>query len=360
MQNTLSFPGSLLALTLTAVAAAAQGPPPTLVATAPVEELEFHDQLTLVGRTEARSESRIVAEVAGRVSSVDAPEGRRTKRGEALVTIDCQRAGLQLEAKRAEAAQAKAQAELAAKEKARAEELVSTDVYPQRNLDTARANAESAAERHRQLDAESRRLELDLEDCTIAAPYDGFTIRKLVDVGEWVDAGTPVYEMVDLSVVKVTVDLPERRFGHVELGSTATVTLSGEGEPIEGRVTGIAPRASETTHTFPVLITLPNQDGRVGSGMLVKATLNLSETFQGLAVSKDAIVRQDERTLVYTVAGGQAVPVPVRVLATSGEKVAVEAEGLRPGQPVVVRGNERIFPGSPVRTGEEGAPAPGG
>ncbi len=359
MQRTLPLLGSLLTLASIAAGLGAQGPPPTLVATAPVEELEFHDQLTLVGRTEARSESRIVAEVAGRVSSIDAPEGRRVKRGQALVSIDCQRASLDLEAKSAEAAQAKARAELAAKEQKRAEELFSTDVFPERILDAARADAVSTAERHRQLDAERRRLELDLEDCTIAAPYDGYTVRKLVDVGEWVDAGTPVYEMVDLSVVKVTVDLPERRFGQVELGSAAAVTLSGGGEPIEGKVTGIAPRASATTHTFPVLISLPNLDGRVGSGMLVKATLSLSETFRSLAVSKDAIVRQGERTLVYTVADGQAVPVPVRTRSSRAEMVAVEAEGLRVGQPVVVRGNERIFPGSPVRTEDQGAPTGG-
>ena len=84
--------------------------PPALVETAPIEEIEFHDQLTLVGRTEARAESRIVAEVAGRVRSVDVGEGRWVQRGQPLVTIDCRRVELALEAKQAETAQAKADA----------------------------------------------------------------------------------------------------------------------------------------------------------------------------------------------------------------------------------------------------------
>ena len=74
-------------------------------------------------------------------------------------------------------------------------------------------------------------------------------------------------------------------------------------------------------------------------------------------MSKDAIVRQGEQTMVYTIADGKAVPIPVIVGSTAGDMIAVTAEGLSEGMPVVVRGNERIFPGSPVRTAE---PAGGG
>jgi len=351
---------SLFAIALyLAPIALAQGPPPTLVETAPVEEMEFHEILTLVGRTEARAESRIVAEIAGRVESVDVREGLWVEAGETLVSIDCRRTALTLEAKKAEAAQAKADATLAQKELDRARELVETSVFPERNLDNAIADAERTAERFRELEAERQSLELDLENCQITAPYGGYTVRKLVDVGEWVAPGTAVYEMVDLGVVEVNVDLPERRFGQLELGSPATIeTSTNGGGTLEGKVTGIAPRASETTHTFPVIIAVENPDGRLGSGMLVRAVLTLEGTFRSLAVSKDAVVRQGDNTLVYTIADGKAVPVSVSVSANQGTWTAVAGDDLAAGQPVVVRGNERIFPGSPVRLagGEESQP----
>ena len=71
-------------------------------------------------------------------------------------------------------------------------------------------------------------------------------------------------------------------------------------------VTGIAPRASEATHTFPVIVEVDNAQRRLGSGMLVRAALSLNETFTSLAVSKDAIVRQGDETLVYVVTDGVA------------------------------------------------------
>ena len=83
--------------------------------------------------------------------------------------------------------------------------------------------------------------------------------------------------------------------------------------------------------------------------MLVKAILTLEGTFTSLAVSKDAVIRQGERTFVYTVVDGRAVEVPVRTRSRLGTLVAIEGDGLEEGQAVVVRGNERLAGGGPVR-----------
>ena len=171
--------------------------------------------------------------------------------------------------------------------------------------------------------------------------------------------GTPVYEMVDLAVVKVTLDLPERHFGQVEIGTPVSISISGNATtPVVGKVTGIAPQASETSHTFPVIVSVENAEGRLGSGMLVRATLSLKGRFTSLAVSKDAIIRQGDQTMVYTIVEGKAAPIPVITSSSNGIMIAVSGEGLAEGMPVVVRGNERIFPGSPVQTPDGGQEPP--
>ncbi|MDH3214678.1 MAG: efflux RND transporter periplasmic adaptor subunit [Candidatus Krumholzibacteria bacterium] len=335
--------------------ASSQDFPPALVVTEPVKTLDFHKQLTLIGRSKARAESRIVSEVSGRVVRIGAREGVWISKGKPLVTIDAQRIQFTLDAKTAEAAQAEADADLAKKELARAENLFEQEILPERTLDAARAAATRTIERYHQLEAERNQLTVDVANCTIRAPYGGFTIRELIQVGEWVNPGTPVYEIVDLSVVKVTLDLPERHFGHVSIGSLVSIMVSGNDQTrLVGKITGIAPQASPTTHTFPVIVSVQNGDGRLGSGMLVKATVSLKGKFTSLAVSKDAIIRQGDQTLVYTIVEGKAAPIQVRLSSSNGSMVAVEGEGLTDGMPVVVRGNERIFPGSPVQTPDGG------
>jgi membrane fusion protein (multidrug efflux system) len=335
--------------------ASAQEMPPTLVVTDQVQSMEFSDQIYLVGRTRAWVESRVVAEVAGRVEAIVAREGVPVAAGASLVRIDDERIALELKSKAAEARQAQLQAELAHTHLKRTEEMFARNLVSRTTADSAAAWAGIADERYNQLEAERRKLELDVEHCDLAAPFFGYTGRRLVDVGEWVSPGTPVFEMVDLSKVRVTVDLPERYFGHLALGSTARIALSSDSTvTLEGTVTGIAAAAVEETHTFPVTVTVANKQGRLGAGMLVRATLSLSDRALSLAVSKDAIIRQGSSTMVYTVVDGKAQPVPVTTSSTSGKMIAVSGDGLKQGMPVVVRGNERIFPGSPVRIADTG------
>jgi RND family efflux transporter MFP subunit len=326
---------------------------PTLVVTDNVVDMDFHDQITLVGRTQAWVESRIVSEVSGRVESIDAGEGVWIKKGTPLVSIDADQIRFELNAKQAETEQVKLEAELTKNDLKRMQDLYSKNLISESAYDSAVTWASIKEQRYNQLESERKKLELDFKNSVIKALYDGYTGRKLVDVGEWVNPGVPVFEMVDLSKVKVTVDLPERHFGRVSTGSEVMIVASGNGgEQLSGMVTGIAPRASEETHTFPVIIEVPNEDMALGGGMLVRTTLSMDETFNSLAVSKDAIIRQGEQTIVYTIADGKAVPIPVISKATNGKMIAVQGDGLSEGMPVVVRGNERIFPGSPVTTGQ--------
>ena len=329
----------------------AQGP--TLVVTDSLRQMQFHDQITLVGRTRAEISSRIVSEVEGRVESVDATEGLWVSKGNPLISIDQERIRLDLEAADAQAQRAEAQAKLASKDLARAEDLFNRSLIAESRIDSARTAASIAENNFRQLKAVRDRLALDLKNCKISSPFSGYTVKQLVDVGEWVQVGSPVYEMVDLSRIKVTVDLPEKHFGHVELGSQVQIVTSGNDLPLTGKVTGIAPSASEATHTFPVIVTVKNSDGRLGGGMLVRATVSLSQVFSSLAVSKDAIVRQGPQTMIYTVVEGKASPIPVETSSTNGQMIAVQGPGLVVGMPIVIRGNERIFPGSPVMTADQ-------
>jgi len=358
MRPTL-WPVAVLLAAVTPNLIHAQGMPPTLVETDVVRTLEFHDQITLVGRTEARAASNIVSEIAGKVLRVDATEGVWIRRGQALVTIDARRLQFALDAKRAQVNQAKATADLAEKNLARTEDLQKRALTSDFDLDRDTAEWQRTQELYKQVLAEQQQLELDVANCTIRAPFDGYTVRKLVDVGEGVSPGTAVYEIVDLEMIKVTVDLPERYFGQVSLGSEVAIMISGGGDDVTGKVTGMAPNANADTHTFPVIIAVDNRKHTLGGGMLVRCTLSLSEVFSSLAVSKDAIVRQGARTMVYTITDGKAAPVPVVTGSTSGKMIAVSGEGLSEGMPVVVRGNERIFPGSAVRTGEPAAPEGG-
>lgn len=339
--------------------ASAQQMPPTLVVTEKVERLDFHDQITLIGRTEALFQSRVVSKVSAQVVSINALEGNSINKGDALVQLDTTRIALSYQAKTAEASQARVRAALDDKIAKRAEDLFTKNMISSLAIDSARAMAAISNEKYNQLKSEQKRLEHDLADCTIRAPFSGHTGNQLTAVGEWVEEGSAVFEMTQLSKIKIKLDLPERYFGHLRTGTQVTVYSSGkESSPMKGIVTGIAPNATSETHTFPVIVAVDNSQGLLGAGMLVRATLTLNEIFSSLAVSKDAIVRQGDQTMIYTINEGKAASIQVSISSTSGQKIAVKGSGLTEGMLVVVRGNERIFPGSPVMTSDGPPPKP--
>jgi len=76
--------------------ACAQELPPTVVVTEPIQRLDFAEQVRLVGRTRAWSESRITAEVSGRLATIDAEEGVFVTKGAPLLSLDCERTRLSL------------------------------------------------------------------------------------------------------------------------------------------------------------------------------------------------------------------------------------------------------------------------
>ena len=162
-------------LMIVAEAATAQAPP-VLVQTDTVREMQFHDQVTLVGRTEARVASQIVSEISGRVKSINVSEGVRVRAGEPLVTVDSDRIKFALESKAAETAQARLRADLAMTQKDRAEELFSRNLISNTGLDSAVTWASITEEQYKQLEAERQLLELDFEKSRISAPFSGFMI----------------------------------------------------------------------------------------------------------------------------------------------------------------------------------------
>jgi len=322
-----------------------------LVETATVSKMEFHDQINLIGRTEALVESRIVAEVTGKVAAINAAEGTKVSKGDPLITIDSNKIYYSFISTQADAQQAKVNAKLASDLYEKATKLREKELISESRMDSTYAYYKIQLSRHEQLDADMNLKKIDLENCTIRAPYDGFTGRKLIDVGEWVQPGEPVFEMVDLSKIRITVDLPEKHFGNLNIGSKVEVFLSNSRDSfVKGKVVGISPNASEETHTFPVIIEVSNSNGKLAGGMLVRTNLYLDNKFSSLAVSKDAIIRQGFQTMVYTIKDGKAESIPVTITSNNGEMVAVTSDALSEGMSVVIRGNERIFPGAPVTT----------
>jgi RND family efflux transporter MFP subunit len=326
----------------------AQAPPSQVRFTA-AREHDVHRTVRLTGSVESRTSSVVASEVSGLVVSVDAQEGEWVRKDQPLVRLRTDWYDLQLQESEGRLQEAQARLALAESSLRRSRDLFDEDVISQQDLDDATSEYTAWQGREIQSRAEIAQLKLSLERLTIRAPFAGVVVRKLTDLGQWIDSGGDVMEMVELGKLDVRVEVPARYYGDLTGGDEATVGFEAlSGLEVTGRVIAIIPKADPQARTFPIKLRVPNPDGRIGVGMLAAVDLPVGNSFRGLIVPKDAVVRQGPMTLVYRIGEGDVVePLPVQPGQGIGPWVVVDGP-LAPGDRVVTRGNERLRPGQPV------------
>ena len=206
--------GAVIVFGLVAVTgpAVAQGRGPAAVRFTEAVNHEVRGTVRLPGTVESRTESVVASEVAALVVALEVEEGDRVRKDQPLVRLRTVSYDLQLQAAAGEFKEGEARLELAQSKLRRARELFEDNVISEDQLDDAFSEFTAGQGR---VDASSARI-AELEDkiarCVVRAPFAGVVVRKLTDVGQWMQAGGEVVEMVALNRLDVRVEVPERYY----------------------------------------------------------------------------------------------------------------------------------------------------
>jgi RND family efflux transporter MFP subunit len=337
-----------LLLPFTVLAQQGAGPPKTPVRVAAVEQNLVAEQINLIGTTEAIAESTVASEVSGIVDFFPVKEGDYVNKGELLARL--RTTYLKLKLKGAQAAREQTQANLknAEKELARITKLRETNSVAEKAHDDALYTHQGLTQELLRNEAEIDQLQYEIAHSAVKAPFSGFVSEEHVQVGEWLNAGGAVVSLIDLSRVLITVDVPERYAVKLSRDDSVGVLIrSISDERFKGNIYAVLPQGNPAARTFPVHIQLENPSLKIKSGMEAQIDFNLANKRQALLLPKDAIVAYGEVSQVFAVVDGRAKPLFVKVIGFYGSSVAVEGD-LKPGDVVVIRGNERLRPGQEV------------
>ena len=350
----------LLASLLAPGAMAAQETPATPVRFTAAREHPVHRTIRLPGTVEARRTAVVASEVAGVVDALLAREGAAVGKGAPLVRLRREPIELRLRSAQGQLAEAEARLKSAELRLSRVRELHDSQVVSPQQVDDAAYDAEALEGRVAQLRAEVARLERDLGNATVRASFSGVVGREHTQVGEWLDVGDPVMELISLDSLEVRVEVPERHFHGLAPGTQARVGFESlDGFAAEGTVRAIVPRADPRSRTFPALITLPNRDRNLGVGMLAEVDLPVGEPVRSTVVPKDAVVTEGRDRAVFVLDGDSVVRrVPVETGTGVDQWIAVEGD-VAPGERVITRGNEALADGQQVDGQARDYPPPG-
>ena len=303
----------------------------------------------LPGYLEAPNVSVLAGEIGGLVTELKVREGERVTTGQPLVMLRTTPLELNLQAAQARLKEAQARRKLAETRLERYRGLIERNAISRQELDEARYEFEAWQGRIETLRAEIASIRFDMERSTIRAPFNGVIIARHTEVGQWSEVGERLLEVLSTDTQEVHVDVPEKYFNQLKTGAKASVTFdSVPGREYAAYIRAVIPQADPQARTFPVKLRLADPGAEIGAGMIARAGFQLGDSNPGTLVPKDAIVRQGNNTVVFLVDRGSAVPAPVTVGAAMGVWTVVNG-GVSPGDKVITRGNERLFPGQPVQ-----------
>ncbi len=328
------------------------------------DEREIRDTQAVIGQLVATRRSQVASRIAGVIEAVSFDTGNRVQKAQVLVRLDKTRiliersvAQASVEAAEAGIRVAEAKLQLAEQSFQRQAALRNSTAFSRSRYDDLKQATEQArseaAQAQAQLETAKSNLDranYELKHATIAAPFDGIIIARQAQPGQYVSIGGAVATLLDISNLEVEADVPSNIANSLTPGTKITAVFDG-GTRKDVELRSIIPVQNISTRTRPVRFTARLGDLReahVAIGSTVTLQMPVSAPRKVISVPKDALLQSRGRWTVYVVEDGKAMPRAVELGQSVRGRIEV-VSGLKAGEMVVVRGNERLRPGQAVK-----------
>ena len=336
--------------------------------------------LTVVGNLIGLQTVEVAPRVGGRLLSVSVQLGDSVRRGQTIAKVEdrevaeqVRQAEASMEVSKATIRQREADLRVAELNYDRSKNLFSRQLLAKQALDDAEsrylaavAQLDLSKAQQAQNEARLQELKFNLNNTIITSPVDGFVGRRNVDPGAMVNTNTAIASVVDISRLKLVVNVVEKDLRMVNPGDVGVVEVDAyPGEKFNGRIARVAPVLDPATRTAPIEIEIPNSGNRLKPGMYARISLAVEERKNALVAPKSAVIDfENKRGVWQPNADNRAQFVPV-TLGIEGPETVEIVSGLKDGDRFVttgataVRNNDQL-----IIAGQGGGPGkmggPGG
>ncbi len=326
--------------------------PPESVTSIVATEDQWQGTLEAVGSVEPVQGVTLSADLPGVVERIAFQSGSNVAAGQALVVLDSRQ-------ERAQLASAQASLHLANSNLDRARKLLENQVIAQAEFDQTDAL-------FRQAEAHVNEVEATIQRKTIRAPFSGVAGIREVNLGQYLNSGTPVVPLQSRNPIYINFAVPQQRVAALQKGATVRAHLDdGKVEIASGRITAINPVVDGDTRNVQVQATFQNPKGELRPGMYVTVQVVLGEAAPVVALPVTAINYAPYGNSVFII---EDVKGPdgksyrgarqqfVKLGAARGDQVAI-LDGVKPGQEVATSGVFKLRTGAAVKVDNATQPA---
>ncbi len=325
----------------------------TPVAVATASQQNLNNQLIQTGLITASSDINIVSELQGKATAVLVQEGSYVKAGSTMIRVENQ-------VPEANFLSAQNNYQKAQKDWERSNDLHQQGLISDIDLESARQAFKTAQ-------AQFVSAQREYNNSSITSPISGIVTSIPVDVGTMLSPGMTVANVVDISKLKVVLNVAEQDAFRLKVGDQAEIeTGIYPGVKFHGKIASISVKG-DAAHTYPVKIMIPNNgEHPLKSGMFGQITIKLGNQTT-LAIPRNAMVGSTENPQVFIVEDGKAKLRNIQIGSEIGTHITV-LQGITAGEQVIVSGQEDLKDNAAVAIQNDifgqgstrGGPQPGG
>lgn len=323
-------------------------PVPVVPVTAePAQAQGWEVTVPAIGTLRAVSGIEVAAQVPGLVQDITFQSGQTVTKGQVLLRLDA-------DVEKAQLRSAQAQLELARANAQRARTLARSAAGTEASLDKAESELRIAQ-------ASIEQLKAQIDKKVVTAPFDGVLGVRKVDLGAYIEPGTPIVTLQDLSVMLVDFAVPQKELARVRVGQPVRLTTDAwPGRVFAGRVAALEPLIQAKSGMVTVQASLANPDGALRPGLFASLEVVQGDSVPVVTVPQSAITYNLYGDSVFVVHEGADGNRDVsRAVVDVGERrdgrVAI-LSGLRPGDMVVTSGQVKLENGSRVQVADKENP----
>ncbi|MGD9258439.1 MAG: efflux RND transporter periplasmic adaptor subunit, partial [Gammaproteobacteria bacterium] len=237
------------------------------------------------------------------------------------------------------------------KQLARQKQLASQNIAARNALDEIEAERDMTAQDLVQARVAREQTLYLIENSSIRAPFGGRIVERFRDAGEYISVGGEVARVVDTRNVEVRAQAPLSVAAHIREGLEVSVREGAR--EVRSPIRAVIPVGDEVSRMIEIRIALDGSDWVIGSA--VRVALPEEEPVEVVAVPRDALVLRQNAIYVFRLKDDDTVD-QVAVTTGIGNGSYIEVRGdIRGGDPVVVRGAERLRSGQQVMVARDEA-----
>lgn len=315
-------------------ASPAQGRKPVNTVLLELQPAAIQDAINLPGVIEPWTRLELLARINGTISEVLVQEGNKVTPGQVLARIEEDDYRIALDAVRAAHSRAKADYE-------RKKGMLAKKTLPLAEVELSEAQLLTAK-------AAMEDAELQLARCTITAPMGGVIRRLDAKVGLFLSVGDPVGEILEIDRVKAVVGIPESDVAAVRNINEVEVEIQAlDDRRLVGRRHFLAPSPESVARLYRLELELANPNGDLLPGMFLRAQVVKKVVPDALTIPIYSVITRNNEQYVFVVRDGVVHKQPV-VLGIMEKWMIQAAEGLKPGDQLVIEGHREVEEGQPV------------